>query len=60
MSNAASVQDRDVAPAVIRALLEVAVNVEKLFADRGYAGPKLQDALHTMGVSELIEFVPIP
>ena len=42
--HAASVQDRDGAPAVIRALLEVAVDVEKLFADRGYAGPKLQDA----------------
>ncbi len=58
--HAASVQDRDGAPAVIRALLEVAVDVEKLCADRGYAGPKLQDALHTLGVSELIEIVPKP
>ena len=58
--HAASVQDRDGAPAVIRALLEVAVGVEKLFADNGYAGPKLQDALHALGVSELIEIVPKP
>ena len=53
--HAASVQDRDGAPAVIVALLEVAVCVEKLFADSGYAGPKLQDALKELGVSELIE-----
>ena len=36
------------------------MDVEKLFADSGYAGPKLQDALHTLGVSELIEIVPKP
>ena len=58
--HAASVQDRDGAPAVIRALLKVAVGVERLFADSGYAGPKLQDALHALGVSELIEIVPKP
>ena len=58
--HAASVQDRDGAPAVIMALLEVAVCVERLFADRGYAGPKLQDALKELGVSELIEIVPKP
>ena len=56
--HAASVQDRDGAPAVITALLEVAVCVERLFADSGYAGPKLQDALKELGVSELIEIVP--
>ena len=39
------VQDRDGAPAVIVALLEVAVCVEMLFADSDDAGPKLQDAL---------------
>ena len=58
--HAASVQDRDGAPAVIVALLEVAVYVEKLFADSGYAGPKLHDALKELGVSELIEIVPKP
>ena len=58
--HAASVQDRDGAPAVIVALLEVAVCVEKLFADSAYAGPKLQDALKELGVSELIEIVPKP
>ena len=47
--HAASVQDRDGAPAVMRALLEVAVGVEKLCADSGYAGPQLQDAWHTLG-----------
>ena len=56
----ASVQDRDGAPTVIVALLEVAVSVKKLFADSGYAGPKLQDALKDLGVSELIEIVPKP
>ena len=58
--HAASVQDRDGAPAVIVALLEVAVCVKKLFADSAYAGPKLQDALKELGVSELIEIVPKP
>ena len=56
----ASVQDRDGAPAVIVALLEVAVCVKKLFADSAYAGPKLHDALKELGVSELIEIVPSP
>lgn len=41
-------------------LLEVAVSVKKLFADSGYAGPKLQDALKDLGASELIEIVPKP
>jgi len=58
--HAASVQDRDGAPAVIALLLEVAASVKKLFADSGYAGPKLQDALKALGVSELIEIVPKP
>jgi len=56
----ASVQDRDGAPAVIAMLLEEAASVKKLFADSGYAGPKLQDALKDLGVSELIEIVPKP
>ena len=43
--HAASVQDRDAAPTVIMALVEVAVCVKKLFADSGYSGPKLHDAL---------------
>ena len=45
---------------MIVALLEVAVCVKKLFADSAYAGPKLQDALKELGVSELIEIVPKP
>ena len=58
--HAASVQDRDGAPAVIVALLEVAASVKKLFADSGYAGPKLQEALKDLGASELVEIVPKP
>jgi len=58
--HAASVQDRDGAPVVIVALLEVAASVKKLFADSGYAGPKLQNVLKALGVSELIEIVPKP
>ena len=58
--HAASVQDRDGAPVVIAALLEVAASVKKLFADSGYAGPKLQEALKDLGVSKLIEIVPKP
>ena len=49
--HAASVQDRDGAPTVIAALLEVAASVKKLFADSGYAGPKLQEALKDLGIS---------
>lgn len=56
--HAASVQDRDGAPTVIVALLEAAVRLKKLFADSGYAGPKLQNALQDLGVSELLEIVP--
>ena len=45
---------------MIAALLEVAASVKRLFADSGYAGAKLQDALKDLGVSELIEIVPKP
>ena len=45
---------------MIALLLEVAASVKKLFADSGYAGPKLQDALKDLGASELIEIVPKP
>lgn len=58
--HAASVQDRDGAPAVIVALLVLTVCVKKLFVDSGYAGPKLHDALKELGISELIEVVPKP
>ena len=58
--HAASVQDRDGASAVIVALLALTVCGKKLFADSGYAGPKLHDALKELGISELIEVVPKP
>ena len=46
-------QDRDGAPALIVALLGETAGVKKLFADSGYAGPKLQDGLKDPGVPEL-------
>ena len=39
----ASVQDRDGAPEVILGMLEKAPQVTKLWADGGYAGPKLRN-----------------
>ncbi len=45
---------------MIAALCEVAASIKKLFADSGYAGPKLQDALQDLGVSAVIEIVPKP
>ena len=56
----ADIQDRDGAPDVIVELLCKAPQVSKLFADGGYAGPKLRDALSELGVSELIEIVEKP
>ena len=50
-------QDRDGAPDVIVELLCKAPQVSRLFADGGYAGPRLRDALADLDVSELIEIV---
>ncbi len=55
-----SVQDRDSAPEVILELLKKAPTVEKLFADGGYAGPKLAGRLGALGLSELLEIVTEP
>ena len=49
----ASVQDRD--GVVIRAMLEKAPTVIRLWADGGYQGPKL--ALQEMGLADLVEIV---
>ncbi len=56
----ADVQDRDGAPAVILAMLEKAPQVTKLWADGGYAGPKLEAALAEHGLGPVIEIVQRP
>ena len=52
--HSADVQDRDAAAAVIVELLRKAPEVSKVFADGGYGGPKLRDALARRGISELV------
>lgn len=47
--HAASVQDRDGAPEVFRQLAREAPKLRHVFADGGYAGPKLRDALTGIG-----------
>ena len=56
----ADVRDRDGAPPVILEMLEKAPRVEKLFADGGYAGAKLEGVLADPGVSGLMEIVEKP
>ncbi len=56
----ADVQDRDGAPAVILAMLEKAPQVTKLWADGGYAGPKLEAALAAHGLGSIVEIVQRP
>ena len=61
-----SIQDRDSAPdpksptLVILELLVKTPTVEKLFADGGYAGPKLAGRLGELGLSRLLETVTKP
>ena len=45
----ASIQDRDGAPEVFRQLAREAPKLRHVFADGGYAGPKLRDALTSIG-----------
>ena len=56
----ASVQDRDGAPEVILAMLEKAPQVAKLWADGGYAGPKLEQELARHGLGPVLEIVQKP
>ena len=58
--HAADVQDRDGAPDVILAMLEKAPEVRKLWADGGYAGPKLEAALAEHGLGPILEIVHRP
>ena len=56
----ADIQDRDAAADVLVDLLRKAPEVSKVFADGGYGGPKLRDALARRGLPELIEVVEKP
>jgi len=56
----ADIQDRDAAADVLVDLLRKAPEVSKVFADGGYGGPRLRDALARRGLPELIEIVEKP
>jgi transposase len=45
VTHTADIQDRDGAPSVIAQACEIFPNLTHIFADRGYAGDKLRDAL---------------
>lgn len=47
--HAADTQDRDGAPAVLKSILKRWPWLRNVFADGGYAGPKLKDALRKIG-----------
>ena len=55
--HAASVQDRDGAPAVILGVLEKAPRIQKIWADGGYQGGKLASALTKLGIGSNLEIV---
>ena len=58
--HAASVQDRDGAPAVILRVLEKAPHVKKIWADGGCRGEKLASALKDLGIGSDLEIVKKP
>jgi len=47
--HSAGIQDRDGAPGVFAKLRREAPKLRHMFADGGYAGPKLRDALVSLG-----------
>ena len=47
--HSAGIQDRDAAPDVLAAVAERYPMLRHIFADGGYAGPKLRDALNALG-----------
>ncbi len=51
--HAADIQDRDGAPAVLKSILKRWPWLRHIFADGGYAGPKLRGALHKVGAFTL-------
>lgn len=56
----ANVQDRDAAPAVIAEPQQAMPSVRKVWADSGYEGPKLAEALASMADAPDLEIVPKP
>ena len=55
--HAASMQDRDGAPAVILGVLEKAPRIKKIWPDGGYQGGKLASALTKLGIGSDLEIV---
>ncbi|MCY4100726.1 MAG: IS5 family transposase [Rhodobacteraceae bacterium] len=53
----ASVQDRDGAPGVVQGALAKAPGITMIWADGGYAGPKLEKALKELDIGADIEIV---
>lgn len=51
--HAADIQDRDGAPEVLKAILKRWPSLRHVFADGGYAGPKLKGALQKIGTFTL-------
>jgi len=47
--HSAGIQDRDGAPEVLKAIVSRYPSLRHIFADGGYAGPKLRDALKDLG-----------
>ena len=47
--HSAGIQDRDGAPDVLKAIVSRYPSLRHIFADGGYAGPKLRDALKALG-----------
>ena len=47
--HSAGIQDRDGAPDVLKAIVQRYPSLRHIFADGGYAGPKLRDALKALG-----------
>ena len=58
--HSADIQDRDGASDVICRMLSAAPTVARLWADGGYAGPKLEGELKRMGISPELEIVLKP
>ena len=56
----ADIQDRDAAADVLVDLLRKAPEVSKVFADGGYGGPRLREALARRGLPAVIEIVKKP
>lgn len=53
MVHAADIQDRDGAPAVLKTVLKRWPSLRHIFADGGYAGPKLREALQKIAALTL-------